>query len=273
MRLSQKVLNAIGRAVTTITPDVEEALKKALKKESRALARLQLQTILKNVELARKNKTPVCQDTGTPLFFVKLERNCNPGMIERELKQAVRLATNKGLLRPNMVDPLSRKNTGDNTGEGAPAIHFQKSRGKLRIIFVAKGAGSENCSALEMLDPSQGEAGIRQFVLKHVVSIGGKPCPPFVLGIGIGGTSEECMLLSKKASLRRIGSRNKNPRLAALEKRLEREVNSLGIGPMGLGGDTTVLAVNAESAECHTGSLPVALNVLCWAKRVSEVKI
>jgi fumarate hydratase subunit alpha len=187
----------------------------------------------------------------------------------------VKVASKEIPLRPNIVHPISRKNSGDNTGAGVPVIEFEVLDGKdfIEISVLPKGAGSENMSALRMLNPSEGIVGIKKFVLDTVAAAGSNPCPPTIVGIGIGGTADRAMLLSKRALLRSLDSRNSDAAMAKLEKELLTDVNQLGIGPMGLGGKTTSLGVCVEYSFCHTASLPVAVNIQCWANRKAKARI
>jgi fumarate hydratase subunit alpha len=254
----------LKKAVTDLPQEVSEALKEAYEKEENEIARLQLKNILDNVKMAREKQVPMCQDTGLPLFFVKRGREKKED-IEKAIIDGTREATESIPLRPNVVDPLSRENTSDNTGVGIPQIHWSTSGdGHTYVTYMPKGAGSENASAVKMLKPS---GSVRDFVLETVKKAGGKPCPPIIVGVGIGGSMDTSASIAKKALLRPLDSRNKKGVYAKLEDELLAEINELGIGPMGLGGKTTALAVNIEHASCHTASLPVAVNIQCWAHR------
>ncbi len=275
MYLREVLVKLIEKGVTTIPMDVEQAILGARKVERNRIAKSQLDLILKNIELAKKERVPVCQDTGAPVFYVKIGRRCDHIFdIDGELRHAVQLATTKSILRPNIVDPLSRENSGDNSGKGMPIVHYSLFDGNhLEITFVPKGAGTENMSALWMLRPGSGEKEIEKLVLEKVRQMGGRPCPPYILGLGVGGTSEKCMELAKLASIRSLGEKNKDAHLARLESRLQSQINKTGIGPMGLGGNTTALAVNIESASCHTATMPVALALSCWADRRASIAL
>lgn len=258
------IATLLKKAVTDLPQEVEEALKEAYGKEESVTARLQLKNILDNVKMARDKQIPMCQDTGLPLFFVRLGSE-KKEEIEKAIIDGMREATESIPLRPNVVDPLSRENTGDNTGEGIPKIYWDTSKdGHTYITYLPKGAGSENASTVKMLKPS---GSVKDFVIETVKKAGGKPCPPIIVGAGIGGTMDVSASLAKKALLRPLDSRNKNDEYAKLEDELLKEINELGTGPMGLGGKTTALAVNIEYASCHTASLPVAVNIQCWAHR------
>jgi fumarate hydratase subunit alpha len=192
----------------------------------------------------------------------------------RIFSEAVSKATKTIPLRPNVVHPLTRLNSGDNTGAGVPVLHVIKTEGgNIKVSFMPKGAGSENVSSLYMLTPIKTVEAIKNVVLTRVVEAGGMPCPPTILGIGLGGTAEEAMLMAKKALLRPIGDENKNPEIAKLESELFEAVNKTGIGPMGLGGRWTCLDVKIEYSYCHTASLPLAINFQCWAARKASAVI
>lgn len=258
-------MRLLREAQSQLPPDVVRALERAAQEETSSIALSQLRIVLANVHAAAEGVVPMCQDTGVPIFFIR-------GRYDHRLEQAIRRgvarATEEVPLRPNTVDPLSRHNHGDNLGPGMPLVHFEPAAiDHLEISVLPKGAGSENWSALRMLNPADGMEGIRKFVIECVVKAGSRPCPPTVVGIGIGGTADLAMVLAKKALLRPLGSRNGDQALAEMESTLFQQLNTLGIGPMGLGGDTTALGVLAEKANCHTASLPVAVSLNCWAAR------
>ncbi len=275
MYLREILVKLIEKGVTHLPGDVENALLAAGRKEKSSIAKANISLMLKNIGLARKENVPICQDTGVPVFFVRIGRRCDHVFdIEGELRQAVRIATSKSILRPNIVEPLSRENSLDNSGAGIPVVHYSLFDGShLEITFAPKGAGTENMSALWMIRPGSGEKEIEKLVLEKVTAMGGKPCPPYILGIGVGGTSEKCLELAKIASIRPLREKNKDKRLALLEGRLLSLVNGTGIGPMGLGGRTTALAVNIESASCHTATMPIALALSCWADRRASIAL
>jgi fumarate hydratase subunit alpha len=267
------IVEMLRRAATTLPKDVIKALERSKRRERDKVAILQFECMLKNLELARKLSAPICQDTGIPIFFIKLgnDRKLDFDLIAG-LRKAVRGATRSIPLRANLVDPLSRVNTKTNLGGGMPAVHMELVRGKrLEIDLLLKGAGAENWSRLYMLRPSEREL-IERAVLLTIGEAGGQPCPPTIVGIGIGGSAEVACLLAKKALLRPLNEPNKDRQLARLEHRFTRAANELGIGPMGLGGKTTVLGVHIEKASCHTASLPVAINLQCWAARRASAK-
>lgn len=263
----------IRRAVTRLPPDVVAALEAAFAYETDAAARRELGIMIENVREAGRCTLPMCQDTGIPVFFVNPGRFPLPDL-EGALARAVRRATAEVPLRRNVVDPLTRANTGDNTGVRMPYITYSRSDDDhLEITFMPKGAGSENMSALGMLNPSEGVAGVIRFVVEALVRAEGKPCPPVIVGVGVGGSADACMALAKKALLRPVGSRNAAPDYARLETALLEQINATGIGPMGLGGRTTALAVHVERADCHTASLPVGVNLQCYAARRATMKV
>ncbi len=234
---------------------------------------MQLKAILDNVDIAGRIVKPICQDTGVPIFYVKVG-NVLHGNIAKAIEDGVAEATKKVPLRPNAVHPITRKNPGNNVGRNMPYINYKIiPEPYIEITALPKGAGSENMSALAMLVPSQGMKGIKEFVLNTVVKAGSNPCPPTVIGVGIGGSADISMKLAKEALLRPITKRHEEPEIANLEIELKEALNMLGIGPMGLGGKTTVLGVNVEYAYCHTASLPVAVNVQCWAARRATCRI
>lgn len=263
----RSIADLLRKAEIELPDDVESALKKAETLEESQVAKSQLQAILKNIELARKYGVPMCQDTGIMIFFAELGTEFHPGFeLEEAIREAVVLATSEIPLRPNAVDPLTRKNSENNTGVGIPDIHWKLVPGNtLKITAAPKGAGSENMSSLRMFNPT--EAGsIINFVLETVVNAGGMPCPPLTIGVGIGGSFDAASRLAKEALLEPL----ETP-MNGLEKEILEAVNTLGIGCMGLGGSTTALAVHVKIAYCHTASLPVAVNIQCWANRHASV--
>lgn len=270
--IEETIIALMRRAVTTLPKDVVGALEGSAIIERDPNAKRELGLIVENVKEAEACTLPMCQDTGVPVFFVRMGFNI-PGF-EEAVMRGVRRATENIPLRSNVIHPLTRQNTGDNTGKLMPYISYTCAYGDfIEITFMPKGAGSENMSALAMLNPSQGLDGIKRFVLDTVVNAGGKPCPPVIVGVGIGGTSDLCMALAKKSLLRPVGSRNSDPAMAKLEMELQHRINQTGIGPMGLGGDTTALAVHIEYAYCHTASLPVGINIQCYAARRATARI
>jgi fumarate hydratase subunit alpha len=258
-----------------IPDDVKKALEAAVEKEVSPLGREILQDILENIDIARCDQTAICQDTGLAVIFLELGQDVRivGGDLEKAINKGVRQGYINGYLRKSAVnDPLFlRKNTGDNT----PAIiHTSIVPGdKVKITVAPKGGGSENMSALAMLKPSDGVEGVKKFILNTVDKAGPNPCPPIIVGVGIGGTIEKTTLIAKKALLRAVGEHNPNPEIAKLEEELLDEINKLGIGPQGFGGKITALAVNIETFPAHIASMPVAVNIQCHAARHKEAVI
>lgn len=253
------------KAVTTIPEDIKELLESAYRSETEKIAKIQLKNILDNIKMAEELNYPICQDTGIPIFFIETGLNLDFNTLERGLIEAAAEATKTIPLRPNVVDPLTRKNTG-NTGNRVPMFHYEFVNEKiLKITLLMKGAGAENMSRMKMMNPSEDIESIKRFVVDTVRIAGGNPCPPTIVGVGIGGSSDYACLLAKKALLK-----EKNTKM---EKEILKEINMLNVGPMGLGGKTTSLKVCIETASCHTASLPVAVNLQCWAHRTASVVI
>ncbi|MBZ9570822.1 fumarate hydratase [Methanobrevibacter sp. TMH8] len=267
------------KAVITLPEDVIMSLEEALKVESDELPRLNIEAILKNIELAEEKSVPMCQDTGCPIIFVKLGNVEVEGgklydVLYKGIMKGVQKATSKTPLRPNIVDPLTRKNTGDNTGENIPQIDIELiDEDYIEFTILPKGFGSENNNLLKMALPSEGIEGIKEFVVESVLKAGGKPCPPIVVGVGIGGTSDLVLKTAKKALLGDIREKNPDPQLAQLEEELLKEINDTGIGPMGLGGKTTALSVKVGKISTHTAGLPIGVCIQCWAHRHATVRI
>ena len=262
-------------AATKLPGDVIAALEVAYESEDSEVAKMQLGNILRNIQLANQMRLPMCQDSGLVVFFVELGRRFQRDVdIHSRLVEATRKATESIPLRPNAVHPLTRSNSGDNVGLGVPLVTWNLiDADYLEVTAMLKGAGSENMSRLEVLDPGAGVEGIKDLLLDTVMKSGGKPCPPTILGIGLGGTTDEALKLAKKATLRPIGQKHPDLLFADLEDMLLEAVNETGVGPMGLGGRTTALGVQVEYAYCHTASLPVGINVQCWAARRSKARI
>ena len=269
--IEEVTVRLLTTAATTLPADVLEALERARQTETSPVAKVQLDTILKNIRLGGMHLLPMCQDTGLALFY--LSGPYNEGIIPA-IRRGVERATLTIPLRPNVVGPISRTNSGNNLGVMMPLVHFEPaSHEHLDITLMMKGAGSENMSALRMLTPAQGIKGIKEFILDTIVSAGGKPCPPVIVGVGIGGTADLACHLAKKALLRPLNQRNEDESLGHMEFEMTEALNRTGIGPMGLGGLNTVLGVSIESASCHTASLPVAISLQCWAARRASVRI
>lgn len=251
--------------------DVIKSIEESQKTETSRTGKDILQQILLNAGIAADEQVPMCQDTGFAVVFLELGQDVRieGGHLEEAVNEGVRKGYAEGYLRKSIVHhPLKRVNTGDNT----PAvIHTKIVPGdQLKIIVAPKGGGSENMSAIRMLKPAEGLEGITNFVIETVKNAGPNPCPPIVVGVGIGGTFERCALLAKEALLRPIGTPNPMADIAEIEKNLLSDINALGIGPQGLGGRTTALAVHIETYPCHIASLPVAVNINCHAARHKE---
>ena len=276
MNLTEDTITSmVSRLVQTanreLPQDVELALLAAREKEESQNGRLVLDIIVENARLARQTGLPICQDTGIDIVFLKIGQEVNiEGDLVRAVNEGIALGTAEGCLRCSVCDPITRKNTGDNT----PAVvHVELVAGDtLEVSVLPKGCGSENMSAMVMLLPSAGEDGIVRAVADQVLKAGPNPCPPGIIGIGIGGTMEKAALLAKKALLRPVGLRNPRDDLAELEDRIFVRINGLGIGPLGLGGSVTSLGVAVEVYPCHIASLPVAINLQCHAARHCTAK-
>jgi len=272
--IEEGIVSLIRKAETELPQDVIKALRQACGVET-GVAKTQIETILKNVDLAKKSKRPMCQDTGIQTFFVQVGIDF-PKIknLESWIIKGVQIATKEVPLRPNTVDPFSGKNHGDNVGEYIPYITWEFFDGdKASITALPKGGGSENMSKLGMLKPGVGIEGVKDFVVEEMIKAGGNPCPPTVVGIGIGGGADLSLKLGKKALLRPVGVRHKDKTIASIELELIERINASGIGPMGLGGKTTVLDVHIEKAHRHPASLPVGIAVQCWADRRANLTI
>jgi len=273
-RITKTVKKLFIEANTVLGEDIIGALKTARSLEESATGKQVLEKIIENAGIACRRKMPICQDTGLAVLFVEIGQDVHivGGDLRQAIEEGVRQAYADGFLRKSVCDPLTRKNTGDNT----PAIiHIDIVEGdRLKIIAMPKGGGSENVSAAKMLTPAVGIDGIKKFVLETVDRAGANPCPPIMVGIGIGGSLEQACILAKKALLRPVGLPNyKDERLAQMENDLYQSINKSGIGPGGLGGRITTLAVNVEMMPCHIASLPVAVNIQCHVARHKELTI
>lgn len=254
--------------------DILMKLKQGAAEEDRAVAKEILHDIVENACIARDEKIPICQDTGTAVVFAKVGQDITfqGGSLEAAIQEGVRQGYEKGYLRKSIVsDPLIRKNTGDNT----PAIiHYEIVAGEeLELIVAPKGGGSENMSQVRMLTPSQGRQGVIEAVVDVIRQAGANPCPPLIVGIGIGGNFETCALLAKKALLRKVGMAHPQEHIKTLEEEILEKVNGLGIGPQGLGGYTTALGVHIETGPTHIASLPVGINLGCHVCRHKKVTL
>lgn len=269
--ISAKVADLCIRACTVLPPDVVAALEAARDREESPLGREVLSRLLDNACIAQQDGVPMCQDTGLAVVFVEMGEDVRVtgGHLCDAITEGVRQGYERGYLRKSVVQsPLDRRNTGDNT---PPIIHAEIVPGeKLKIAVAAKGAGSENMSRLRMMAPADGEAAVKRFVRETVEQAGASACPPVVVGIGLGGSFEQCALIAKKALLRPLTDSSPHPEVATLEADLLELINRTGIGPMAVGGRTTALAVKVEAAPCHIASMPVAVNLQCHAARHAE---
>jgi fumarate hydratase subunit alpha len=253
--------------------DVLSALDKAIEEEQSPTGREVIKELIDNAAIARQEKAPICQDCGLAVVFVEIGQDVHfiGGDLKEAVNEGVRQGYRDGYLRKSACDPVTRKNTGDNT----PAIvHLDIVPGDaVKIIVAPKGGGSENMSRVTMLTPAVGMEGVAEYVVTRVRESGSNPCPPTIIGIGVGGTFERSAILAKKALLRSLGQRNPDRELAKIEEDILARINTLGIGPMGYGGTTTSLEVFLEMEPCHIASLPVAVNIQCHAARHKEAVI
>ncbi len=269
----EKVKELCIQANTELGEDVLQAFDHAIEKEESPLAIEILKELKENARIAREERVPICQDTGVAVIFLEIGQDVRlvGGDLKEAIFEGVRKGYREGYLRKSMCHPFTRANTGDNT----PAIlHTEIVPGdKVKVMVAPKGGGSENMSRVVMLTPSDGIEGIKRYVVQRVKESGSNPCPPTIIGIGIGGNFEQAALLAKKSLLRPLGSRNPDPELDGLESELLEEINRLGIGPQGLGGRTTSLAVHILMMPCHIASFPLAINIQCHAHRHKEIII
>ena len=274
-QITKSISNLFQEACVYLPEDVLTAIKQARENEESPVARDVLDRILENTKIASEDKTPLCQDTGTAVVLLELgqEVHITGGDLYTAVNEGVRQGYDQGYLRKSMVNqPYSaRVNTGDNT----PAIIYTDivPGDKLRIIAMPKGGGAENMARLAMLRPAQGRQGVIDFVVNAVDEAGSNPCPPVIVGVGIGGTAEKTVMLAKRALLRKVGKPNPDAEFAELEKEILQRVNNLGIGPQGFGGRTTALAVHVEAFPCHIASMPVAVNLQCHSARHKEATL
>lgn len=260
-------------AACILNDDIREKIKEAKQQEESPFAKSILDQLLENARIAKEDRVPLCQDTGMAVVFLRLGQDVHitGGSLYAAIDEGVRRGYSQGYLRKSVLDPLTRENTGDNS----PAvIHTEIVDGdRLEITLAPKGFGSENMSKLAMLKPSDGIEGIKAFVLDTVIEAGANPCPPIIVGIGIGGTMDKAAYIAKRSLLRRPGEKNPDPQLAQLELELLDLVNSTGIGPQGLGGKTTALAVHIEAFPTHIAGLPVAINIQCHCARHRSISL
>lgn len=271
--IADKVYSLALKAGISLTPDCKAALKSAADAETSGAAKFALDTLILNSQTAEAEGLPVCQDTGMAVVLLEIGQEVflTGELLEDAVNGAVRRAYADGYFRKSVCDPITRQNTGDNT----PAvIHTHICAGEqVKITFLPKGFGSENMSRLYMLTPSQGMDGVKESIINAVKLAGSNPCPPMVVGVGIGGTAEKAMMLAKEQLLREIGAPSEDSALAALEQELLLKINALGIGAQGFGGDTSALAVHIGKYPTHISALPVAVNIQCNAVRLSSVTL
>jgi len=271
--ITEQVRDLCIQANIDLGEDVLQAFDRAIEKEESPVAVDILKELKENARIAKEEKVPICQDTGFAVVFVELGQDVHlmGGSLTEAIHEGVRCGYRDGYLRKSICHPFTRTNTGDNT----PAvIHTEIVPGdRIKITLAPKGAGSENMSRVVMLTPSEGVEGIKRFVIQRVKEAGSNPCPPTIVGVGIGGTMEQAALLAKKSLLRPLGSRNPSSELDQLESEMLAGINQLGIGPQGLGGRTTSLAVHVLMMPCHIASLPLAVNIQCHVQRHKETVI
>jgi fumarate hydratase subunit alpha len=269
--ITERVRKMCLEANVDLGEDVLQAFRTAQEMEESPIGREIMGMLLENARIAKDESIPMCQDTGFAVFFVELgdDVRVTGGNLIEAINEGVRRGYQEGYLRKSICNPFTRKNTGDNT----PAIvHVELVPGdRLKIVFAPKGGGSENMSRVTMLKPSDGKKGIKDFVVTRVKESGANPCPPTIVGVGIGGTFEKAAWLAKKALLRPLGSAHPDREVALFEQEIFTAINNLGIGPQGFGGRTTALAVHIEMHPCHIASLPVAVNINCHAHRHKEI--
>lgn len=260
------------QAAIVLGDDVKSALEDALIREDSELGQLNIKAILKNIELAEEKSIPMCQDTGLPIVFVKLG-NVQVENLYEGIRKGVAKATEEVPLRPNVVDPITRKNSG-NVGDKVPIVDIELVDGDyVEFTIMPKGFGSENNNALKMALPAEGIEGVKDFVVETALKAGGKPCPPIVVGVGIGGSSDMALKLGKKALLGKVGERNGDPAIAEMELECLERINKDGKGPMGLGGRTTALDVKILKMDTHTAGLPIGVVIQCWADRHATARL
>ncbi len=265
------------QALTVLPPDVRSAIATAEATEPQNGARTRLRVMADAVTTSDRTGLIVCQDTGIPVVFLSLgdAMPVRGARLEAAVATGIATATERFSLRSSVVHPISRHNEQTNTGAGVPIFHvaFVPDAPWIEILVVPKGSGSENMSFLAMLTPADGLAGVKRFVLDSVVSAGAKPCPPTIVGVGLGGTADECVALAKRAIARPVGQPHPEADIADLERQLCAALNATGIGPQGLGGSTTAFAVHLEYAYTHISMNPVAVNIQCWRGERAKARI
>ncbi len=281
-QFSYKLVEEVGkelyiRALKILPPDVREALKKAAAKEKNPTAQEIFKTILKNIEVADSQNVLICQDTGLPIYMLKVGSRfpVDGAQVAAALKEGAKRATQEHPFRSSSTHPITRVNPQTSVGEGLPILYwdFIPDSNCLDILMIPKGSGSENMSAMKMFIPADGVGALKKFVVDTVLQSGSNPCPPGVIGVGIGGTADLVSKLAKEAIARPVGSHNHDPFFAKMEDELYEAINSLGFGPMGLGGTVSCLAVHIEWAHTHITQNPVAVNTQCWPARRARAKI
>lgn len=275
--LAQELVAPVKKAVTTLPEPTLTALKEAKEKEEGG-ARVQLEAMLEAVETGGEEGIPICQDTGTPTFYIRVGTDYPAirglGEIKQGIRKGIQLATEEVPIRPNTVHPFTGDNPGDNTGKAIPWLNWTIVEGQeLEMTYLPKGGGSTNMSQLTMMTPGRGIDGVKEIILERIASMAGKPCPPTVVGVGIGGSASISMDLAKKALLRQVGVRHEESEISDLEEELIERANNLGVGPMGVGGETTVLDVKIEYDYRHPASFPVGITPQCWANRRVSLRI
>lgn len=274
-----KIKELVQTVNFVLQDDVINVINEMKDKEESPAGRAVFDQILENAQIAKKEKLGLCQDTGLAIFFVEigedvtLNKDDGLGSLKEAIIEGVKSGYEEGYLRKSVVeDPIRRKNTGDNT---PVFIHWELEPGDVfKLTFIAKGGGAENMSAIRMFAPAAGQQGVEDFVVETADKAGSNPCPPIVVGVGVGGNFEYSALLAKKALLRKpLGSHNADPFYADMEKRLLKRINNLGIGPQGMGGRCTSLAVHVESFPCHIASMPAAVNIQCHSHRVMSFEL
>jgi len=276
-RLSTELVEPIRQAVTTLPENTLQAIKNAAEIDDQSAA-TQLNAMLKAIKIGETNRIPICQDTGTPTFYVNVGTGF-PGFdriheLEPALRKALQLATTAIPLRPNTVHPFNGSNPGDNSGFHIPHINWIIHDGNTLVLtYLPKGGGCTNMSQLVMMTPGKGIHGVKEIVLDRIASMAGKPCPPTIVGVGLGGSAVMSLELAKKALLRPVGQNHSETIIAELENELKDKANKLGVGPMGIGGKTTVLDVKIEYEYRHPASFPVGIAIQCWANRRITVSV
>jgi fumarate hydratase class I len=273
LKLRDAIIELYKKAATSLPSDVEIALKSAYTIEESKKVKAVLLAILENIRSARRTESPICQDTGVPVFFIKVPAGISLVRLKNTIIDATRIATKKVPLRANAVDTLTEINSGDNTGIGFPIVYFEETRkSKLTIDLMLKGAGCENVGQLYKLPVREFNAernleGVRKCVIDAVYKAQGKGCPPYIIGVGVGSSRDQVTKLAKEQLIRRLGDINKHKILSNLEKRLFNDINQLGIGPLGLGGRTTTVGIKIGVNHRHPASYFVDVSICCWATR------